>query len=79
MIFKENFRLNFQIMKKNNLKKSLKSNYLTNKKEINFKETFLIFFLLTIRINFKENSRFDFLLGKKKEWILKRIFKSNFF
>ena len=40
MIFKENFRLNFQIMEKNNLKKSLKSNYLTNKKEINFKEKF---------------------------------------
>ena len=46
MIFKENFRLNFQIMKKNNLKKSLKSNYLTNKKEINFKEKFQICFFI---------------------------------
>ena len=46
MIFKENFRLNFQIMKKNNLKKRLKSNYLTNKKEINFKEKFQICFFI---------------------------------
>ena len=59
MIFKENFRLNFQIMKKNNLKKSLKSNYLTNQKEINF----------------KENSRFDFLLGKKKRMDFEKDFQ----
>ena len=62
-------------MKKNNLKKSLKSNYLTNKKEINFKEKFQIFFLLTIRINFKENSRFDFLLGKKKRMDFEKEFQ----
>ena len=62
-------------MKKNNLKKSLKSNYLTNKKEINFKEKFQIFFLLTIRINFKENSRFDFLLGKKKRMDFEKDFQ----
>ena len=52
MIFKENFRLNFQIMKKNNLKKSLESNYLTNKKEINFKEKFQICFFINNRNKF---------------------------